>query len=190
MEGLAYRVMPYNHKDFFSAINSKILWQQLMVEPVGFDKNYKPGFKFRGLNDSTIFMDDNHQRLTLNYRHAYLQLANYYLEKKENDKVIQVQINLKKKFQESEFRLITDFQYNFANFYLLAGRKDEFAKQAKEIEAKALADLEQNGYIPTGEYNPYVILKSIYDNLGEYNKFQIYYINLKTPFQMIRLSID
>ncbi|MBI1931745.1 MAG: DUF2723 domain-containing protein [Ignavibacteriales bacterium] len=171
MEGLAYRVMPYNHKDFFSAINSKILWQQLMVEPVGFDKNYKPGFKFRGLNDSTIFMDDNHQRLTLNYRHAYLQLANYYLEKKENDKVIQVLDKLEEKIPRKLIPFDYRFQYNFANFYLLAGRKDEFAKQAKEIEAKALADLEQNGYIPTGEYNPYVILKSIYDNLGEYNKF-------------------
>lgn len=71
MEGLAYRITPKTNTDYFSSINPKILWKQLMEEPNDYNTNYQPGFKFRGLNDSTIFMDDNHTRLTLNYRHAF-----------------------------------------------------------------------------------------------------------------------
>ena len=47
----------------------------------------------------------------------------------------------------------------------------QYDKYAKDIEKQALVDLEINGYIPSGDYNPYIVLKQIYDNLGEYNKF-------------------
>ncbi len=78
MEGLAFRVVPKKSKDFYNAINPEIMWNQLMVQPDEFSKEYDPGFKFRGLNDSTIFMDENHKRLTLNYRNSYIRLALYY----------------------------------------------------------------------------------------------------------------
>ncbi len=172
MEGLAYRVTPKQNSDYFSSINTKILWKQFMEEPDSYSTNYQPGFKFRGLNDSTIFMDDNHQRLTLNYRHAFLQLANYYLSGlKDNEKTVQVLDKLEEKIPRKIIPLDYRLQYNFANFYLVAGRRDKFIEYAKEIEKQALADLEINGYIPSGDYNPYIVLKQIYDNLGEYNKF-------------------
>ncbi|MBK8943908.1 MAG: DUF2723 domain-containing protein [Ignavibacteriae bacterium] len=171
MEGLAYRVIPKSNTDFFSSINPNILWKQLMEEPKGYSKNYQPGFKFRGLNDSTIFMDDNHTRLTLNYRHAYLQLANYYLNENNTEKALQVLDKLEEKIPVKIIPMDYRLQYNFANFYLIAGKKDKFIEYAREIEKQALADLEMNGYLPSGDYNPYIVLKQIYDNLGEYGKF-------------------
>ncbi|MBK7266405.1 MAG: hypothetical protein IPI12_08745 [Ignavibacteriales bacterium] len=53
-----------------------------MEEPEGYSKEYKAGFKFRGLADSSIFLDENHKRMTLNYRNAYLRLSNYYMIEK------------------------------------------------------------------------------------------------------------
>lgn len=172
MEGLAFRVIPRKSKDFYSAINSKIMWKQLMEQPEGFSKDYQPGFKFRGLNDSTIFMDENHKRLTLNYRNSYIRLALYYLySAKDNPKAVQVldkmEENIPRKLFQIDYRLLNDV----ANTYFSAGAIDKYKELASEIEAGALKSLEANPSNIGGDYNPYFVLKQIYDNLGEYDKF-------------------
>ncbi len=172
MEGLAFRITPKDQGDYYSSVDEKIMWKQLMEEPEGFSADYKPGFKFRGLNDSTIFMDENHQRLTLNYRNSYIRLAlNQLYYQKNNAKVIQVLDKMEEKLPHRllaiDYRLLNDI----ANLYNAAGANDRYRKLAVQIEKEALADLDKNGFIPSGDYNPYLILKQIYDNLGQYDKF-------------------
>ena len=172
MEGLAFRLVPKKNKDFYSAINPGVMWQQLMEEPEGFSKEYKPGFKFRGLNDSTVFMDENHKRLTLNYRNSYIRLSLYYLYSKgDKEKTVQVLNKMEEKIPRKllpiDHRLLNDV----ANTYFAANAKDKYVELAREIEAAALAELESNRLNVGGEYSPYLILKQIYDNLGEYDKF-------------------
>jgi len=172
MEGLAFRVVPQKTKDFYSAINESTMWKQLMEEPEGFSKDYQPGFKFRGLNDSTIFMDENHKRLTLNYRNSYIRLSLYYLyANKDKNKAVQVldkmEEKLPRKLLPIDYRLLNDV----ANTYFSAGARDRYVELAREIEKVALNDLELNPMNVSSDYNPYFLLKQIYDNLGEYNKF-------------------
>ncbi len=172
MEGLAFRVIPQKTKDFYSAINPDIMWKQLMEEPEGFSKDYKPGFKFRGLNDSTIFMDENHKRLTLNYRNSYIRLALYYLySANDKNKAIQVldmmEEKLPRKLLPIDYRLLNDV----ANTYFTAGALDKYTTLAREIEKVALEAIERNPTNVANDYNPYFLLKQIYDNLGEYDKF-------------------
>lgn len=181
MEGLSFKITPKTSKDYYNAIDEEIMWKQLMDEPEGFSKDYQPGFKFRGLNDSTIFMDENHQRLTLNYRNAYIRLALFELySEKDNEKVIQVLDKMDEKIPHKlipvDYRLLNDV----ANLYYTAGEKVKYEKYAREIEKEAMNDLETNGFRPTGDYNPYLILKQVYDNLGEYDKFLELLKRLKT----------
>ncbi len=173
MEGLAYRVVPKKNKYHYGSVDPKIMWEQLMDEPKGFSKSYKPGFKFRGLNDSTIFMDDNHKRLTLNYRNAYLQLANYYLNKgaRDSSKVIEILDKMEEKIPEEIIPMDYRLLYQVASFYLQAGDRNKYERYSRIVEKDILNLFATNGYLPTREYNPYVYLKDIYDYFGEYNKF-------------------
>jgi hypothetical protein len=113
MEGLAFRLTPKRSDNFYSAVNEEILWKQLMEEPEGYSETYQPGFKFRGLNDSTIFMDNNHKRLTLNYRNSFIRLSLYYLySSNEQEKAIQVLDKMEEKMPRKifpmDYRLLND----------------------------------------------------------------------------------
>jgi len=172
MEGLSFRVTPKKYTDFYSAINPEIMWKQLMEEPEGYSKNYQPGFKFRGLNDSTIFMDENHKRLTLNYRNSYIRLSLYYLySERNNEKTVQVLDMMEQKIPRKLFPIDYRLLNDVASTYYSAGAVDKYKELAYEIEAEALRAIEGNPMNLSGDYNPYFVLKQIYDNLGEYGKF-------------------
>ena len=124
MEGLAFRLTPEKSANFYSAINEKVLWAQLMEEPEGYSKTYQPGFKFRGLNDSTIFMDNNHIRLTLNYRNSFIRLSLYYLyQTNEKNKAIQVLDKMEEKIPRKLFPMDYRLLNDVANRYFEAGDK-------------------------------------------------------------------
>jgi len=181
MEGLAFRIIPKKSKDFYNAINEEVMWQQLMVEPDGYSTDYEPGFKYRSLDDGTIFMDENHKRLTLNYRNSYIRLSLYYLYgTKEFDKAVQVLDKMEEKIPRKllpiDYRLLNDV----ANTYFAAGNIDRYKEFAKEVEAEALKSIEENPRNASGDYNPYFVLKQVYDNLGEYSKFVEILKKLKT----------
>jgi len=58
MEGMVYHLVPQKRKTRTGFVDEKILKQQLLIENSGYSKNYKPGFKFRGLDNPNIFFDD------------------------------------------------------------------------------------------------------------------------------------
>lgn len=55
MEGMAFRLVPEKSKGRDGFVEPNILAANLK-EAVGYSKDYQPGFKFRGLNDPTIFL--------------------------------------------------------------------------------------------------------------------------------------
>ncbi|MBI4530922.1 MAG: tetratricopeptide repeat protein, partial [Candidatus Latescibacteria bacterium] len=48
-------------------------------------KNLWEAYKYRGINDPDVYKDDNTQKLLINYRAAYLQLAETYRTQGKND---------------------------------------------------------------------------------------------------------
>jgi tetratricopeptide (TPR) repeat protein len=172
MEGLAFKVQPKKFRDFYVAINEEVMWKHLMNEPEEFSKEYEPGFKFRSLSDSTIFLDENHKRLTLNYRNSFIRLSLYYLYTENNsEKALQVLDKMEEKIPRKiipiDYRLLNDI----SKTYFSAGAIEKYRELAREIEIDALRNIEENPMNISGDYNPYFVLKQIYDNLGEYGKF-------------------
>jgi hypothetical protein len=171
MEGLAFKLVPYKRENSYFFVNEEIMRKQIFEEPSGFSKTYQPGFKFRGLNDPTIFMDENHQRLFTNYRNSFIRLALYYLEEEKDNTKALATLNL---MEEKLPRNVVEIEYyilsNLAALYHKAGDNKTFLQLSSEVEQKALAMIDANPYDYKSETNPYLVLLGIYEDLGQYNK--------------------
>ncbi len=172
MEGMAFRVMPVKVKSgqLAEAVNEKIMYQQLFNENPGFSKDYKPGFKFRGIADPKVFFDDNHERLSQNYRNSFLRLTLHYLEHGKNDMAIKTLDEMDKKIPVSKIPLDPMLRYQVSDLYYRAGAIDKFKKISAEIEAEMLKMIEMNPNDVNREFNPYSILTQIYERNKEYKK--------------------
>ena len=170
MEGMAFRLVPKKREKPVYYINEKLMHEQLFNEPEEYSRSYQPGFKFRGLNDSTIFLDENHQRLSQNYRNSFLRLAIYYLDNSQREKAVEVLDEMEKKIPRSTIEMRYELLYDISNLYNSAGGTKQYNELVSELEPVMLARLEANPRDFQRQYNPYIILRDIYENKGEYNK--------------------
>ncbi len=171
MEGMAYRLTPKKGPRNTEYINEKIMRQDLFNEPSEYSKTYQPGFKFRGLNDSTIFLNNNHKRLVQNYRNSFMRLALYYLYQTQNHEMVIKTLNeMEKKIPRRiipiDFRLLHDI----ASIYNEAGDKVEANKMDREVIPYALNRIKVNPRDFQGRYSPYFMLLEIYQDNHEYDK--------------------
>jgi tetratricopeptide (TPR) repeat protein len=170
MEGMAFRLVPKKREKPVYYINEKLMHEQLFNEPEEYSRSYQPGFKFRGLNDSTIFLDENHQRLSQNYRNSFLRLAIYYLDHGQKQKSIEVLDEMEKKLPRSIVGMRFELLYDVSNLYFSSGGIEQYNSIVSELEPIMLARLEANPRDFQRQYNPYVVLRDIYENQGEYQK--------------------
>ncbi|MDH7605156.1 MAG: DUF2723 domain-containing protein [Melioribacter sp.] len=172
LEGVALRVVPKKFaSQTFEYISEPIVRKQLFDEPEGFSKTYRPGFKFRGLNDKTIFFDENHERLVQNYRNTFLRLAIHYLyQLKDSTKTIETLNMMEKKIPRSVIPIDYRIQHDIARLYYAAGDMKDYTIYAKELIETAKKVLKQNPQDFTSWNNPYDILLTHYENLKMYRE--------------------
>jgi hypothetical protein len=72
MDGLALKVVPYKN------------WE---ISPSEMERNLVDVFQYRGLQDPTVYYDNNIIGLLQNYRTAFLQLIEYYVQENNLEKV-------------------------------------------------------------------------------------------------------
>jgi hypothetical protein len=181
MEGMAFRLVPEKRRANDEFIEPNVLKANL-TEAVGYSKNYQPGFKFRGLNDSTIFFDDNHKRMVQNYRNAFLRLTLYYIGQGQNELAVTTLDNMEEKLPNKLISMDYGLLYEISNLYLRAGAKDKFNKYSGEVEKLALAKLEKDPKDVQSYYNPYRILIDIYEAQGRNDKLLEVWQKLETIF--------
>jgi tetratricopeptide (TPR) repeat protein len=171
MEGMAFRLTPKRSDRSFLYVNEEIMYKQLFEEPDGFSKDYQPGFKFRGLADSTIFMDAGHRRLYTNYRNSFLRLALYYMEvKKDNEMAVKTLDKMEEKIPRKLVGMRYEIMSDLADLYRRAGDEEKFREISLEVEDIAVRMIEANPNDYMREGNPYMILINTYESLGEYSK--------------------
>jgi hypothetical protein len=171
MEGMAFRITPQKHKRAFLNVNEEILYKQLFDEPEGYSKDYQPGFKFRGLDDPTIFMDSGHRRLYTNYRNSYLRLALHYMEtKRDNEMAVKTLDMMEEKIPRKLVGMRYEIMSDLADLYRRAGNEEKFVELSLEVEEIALMRIKRNPQDFRREGNPYMILINIYESLKEYQK--------------------
>lgn len=170
MEGMAMRVIPKKSESKSNEyLNEPVMRQQLFNESEEVSTEYKPGFKFRGLNDKTIFFDENHERLTQNYRNAFIRLAIHYLyNESNNSKVVETLDMMETKIPRSVIPLDYRIKHDVAKIYFNADAMKQYNEYANEVIDEAKKSLEKNPRNFSSWYNPYDILLTHYDYLGRY----------------------
>ena len=181
MEGMAFRLVPEKRKANDEFVEPNVLKANL-TEAVGYSKDYQPGFKFRGLNDSNIFFDDNHKRMVQNYRNAFLRLTLYYLGKGQSDLAVSTLNSMEEKLPNKLIPIDYGLLYEISNLYLRAGAKDKYNSLATDVEKQALDRLEKNPSDVQSYYNPYRILLELYEGQRRNDKLLEIWQKLQSIF--------
>ncbi len=170
MEGMALRLVPEKRTQGQEFINPEIMREQLLSKDTGYSKDYKPGFKFRGLNDQSIFFDENHQRMTQNYRNAFLRLAIYYVNSDQSPLAVNTLDIMEEKMPRTVMPVEFGILYELSNIYFRAGGISQFNKLAVELEKEAWARIESEPTDAGSYWNPYRVLLDIYENQRNFKK--------------------
>ena len=170
LEGMAERFVPQREQRGRQFVDAKILEEQVFRNESGFSKSYKPGFKFRGLNNENIFFDDTQQRMLQNYRNAFIGLAMHYLHENNNDLVIKTLDKMETTMPRKIFTMQFGLLYQIGTIYFRAGASNQYKLITKEVEKDALQRIDENPNDIQSYYNPYRILIDVYQNLKEYKK--------------------
>jgi hypothetical protein len=182
MEGMAYRVVPEKRKAGVEFINEEIMKKQLFSDHPNFYKNYKPGFNYRGLNDPSIFLDDNHKRMTQNYRNSFIRLAVYYINTNNKEMAVKTLDMMDEKIPRKTIGMELGLKYEIANLYYNAGGEKQYKEYSAEVEKQALKLLEEDPSDVQSYYNPYRILIDTYENQKEYAKLADIWQRLQTIY--------
>lgn len=169
MEGMAFRLVPEKRKTNDEFIEPDILKKNL-IEAVGYSKDYQPGFKFRGLNDPKVFLDDNQQRMVQNYRNAFLRLTLYYLNTGQNDLAVKTLDDMDLKMPNKLIPMDYSLLFEISNLYQRAGAKDRYEKLSALVEKQALERMAENPNDVQSYYSPYRILLEVYQSQGRNDK--------------------
>ncbi len=171
MQGLTYLITPAKQKGRFENINVAAMNASLFNEPEGYNTSYQPGFKFRGLREGKIYLDENQRRMMMNYRNSFLRLAVFHIyDANDHAKAVTVLDKMEevipRSFVPIDYRVLSDI----GSLYKQAGRIDRFIEISNDVERHALKSLEANPSDIGSYYNPYRILLEIYDARGDYEK--------------------
>ena len=128
MEGMTFRLVPEKRKPGSEFINVDLVKEQLEENKVP-SKDFKPGFRFTGLNDPTIFFDENHTRMVQNYRNAYMRLAVYYRSVGDSKDLITTLDSMNEKLPYKVLGMDNGLLFEVANLYLQAGDKEKYVEK-------------------------------------------------------------
>lgn len=181
MEGMAFRFVPERRKPGVEFIEPDILQAQLIENP-GFSRDFQPGFKFRGLNDPSIFLDDNHKRMTMNYRNSFLRMTLYYINTGQNDLAVKTLDMMEEKIPRWNIEMEYGLLYEIGSLYRNAGGVKQYEEIAAEVEEKAWESIAKDPTDTQSMYNPYRMLFMIYESQGNYKKLVELYQQLAKVF--------
>lgn len=171
MEGMTYRIIPDKNPTKVDNVDIKKMEANLFNEPQGYNKNYQPGFKFRGLKEGKIYSDENQRRMMLNFRTPFFRLAEYQLDYLRDKKACVKTLDMMEKVMPRK-TVFFDFRilFDVSKLYLGADALDRFNELTSEVEKEAKKQIELNPQDVSGYYNPYALLLYIYEFKKEYNK--------------------
>lgn len=169
MDGLAWRLKPAKVSSGDIGLHPHIMEANLMPENVAPSKEPQYGYLFRGLNDTTIYFDENVRRLTMNYRYSFIRLALHYQTVQNNfDRGKQVLARMESLLPRSvipmDWRLMADLMSIYQRF----GEDNMYNEYSQDVEKICLNLIDQGQVDQQSYYNPYRVVLDIYDARKDY----------------------
>lgn len=119
MDGLTFKVVSYPDE----VIEPRLIEHRMLHE-----------FKYRGLNDPSVYYDDNIIGLLSNYRAGFMRLAYHYREKNDNANMARVLDKMEELIPESVIPMPSvGFLLGISDLYSKAGFKDRADKMMTRI---------------------------------------------------------
>lgn len=166
IEGMTLRLVPEKRKPNVEFVNETVLREELLKENKEPSKTFKRGFRFRGLNDKSIFYEDGIQNMLQNYRNAYLKLAMFYLDTNQRSKVSEILNAMNENISTDVINIDYRLLAQIGNIYFQSGNFDKFKELAGKVEKDALNSLENN----PGDLYSFRVLLDLYQNLNDNKK--------------------
>ncbi len=174
IEGLASRLVPVKRNlasTMRYSIDEPRMHKNLLEEAPNVSKTFQPGFLFRGLNDSTIFYDENEERMVLNYRGSFLMLASYYIsEAHDKDMCLKTLDRMEQVSPENVVKMDYMQEYYTASMYYASGATAKYRVIADKVAESVLARLGDNPTDVNEVNSLYQILLETYDKTAQYSK--------------------
>jgi hypothetical protein len=170
LEGLVQRITPVRHERG-RQLGIEALHKNLFNEPETFSREPRYGYKFRGLNDPSVYLEEQSRRLTINYRNAFLQLAmHYHHEEKDDDLTIITLDRMEYTIPRDHIEMSPGMLYEVANLYRRAGEEGRFITITDELIAEMEEQVRVTPDLPLTMNNPYIVLFNLYNDRGMYEK--------------------
>ncbi|MFA6455817.1 MAG: DUF2723 domain-containing protein [Bacteroidota bacterium] len=172
MDGLAMKLIPYPAPSDDGVIDPNILSANLLNVPAEPSLTFRRGYRYRGLQDSTVHYDENVVRLAMNYRNAFMRLALHYINvARDNAKAVETLDAMMVKLPSSVLPLDYRVEYDITNFYQFAGAHERYKQTTQNLEARLLEMVSKPIAEPfQNQYHPYYMLFTMYQNRGEFDK--------------------
>ena len=173
IEGMAQRLVPYKTVDQGTGfdVNKKIMKECLFDTPAEPSKTPQYGFRFRGLNDKSIFYNEDQVRMTQTFRTLFFRLAYTYASDSSGyaeaeESTARMEQVMPTDVVPMDYRI----EYDLAMLYDKIGNKEKFNQLINNVEQKAEEEMRDNPENYQSYYNPYRVLLDVYESKGEYQK--------------------
>jgi hypothetical protein len=169
-EGMLHRLVPYKAvTETGLAVNEQVMKQCLFDSP---DMPYKDphyGFILKGLNDPSIFYNQDSERMIQTYRSLFMMLAESYSRNPASYPEVKTTLNaMETKIPRSVIPIDYRLKYQIAMMLYRIGDESGFKEWGMEALDAANKDIQANPMNMSGRFNPYIIAIDIYDAMGNY----------------------
>ncbi len=182
LDGLVQRITPVRGERG-RQLGVEELYKNLFDEPETFSREPRYGYKFRGLNDPSVYLEEQSRRLTVNYRNAFLQLAlHYYHDEGNNDLTIQTLDRMEYSMPRDHIDMSPGMKYEVASLYRLAGKEEKYSKITGELIEEMKALIDESEKPPLTMNNPFIFLYNIYREQQEFEKERDILLRMQTMY--------
>lgn len=168
LEGLAFRFVPVRGA-YWQNLDPVKMWAHFSTDVQEASKEPQVGFLWRGLQDSTVYLDEDSRRLMANYRQAFFSLGYFFSNiRGEPARFAEVLDRMEEVIPRQVIRMPLGMKMDIANYYKLAGRGETFTVLVNEIITEARPVVQRRDRPPVSQDNAYILLLQAYEALQDY----------------------
>jgi len=166
MEGLAFRLVPIRSQSFWESMAvDKVRGHLFTDTPEAYHEPHI-GYRWRGLQDSTVYYDEDSRRLMMNYRQAFLSLGYYYTYKDQRiDKFAEVLDRMEEVIPRNVMPMPAFLKFDIANTYRAAGQPEKAEAVLHELANELRPVVERGEKSQLAADNAYLLLFQCYESL-------------------------